>query len=192
MGGFLYVRAPVWLRTLVTRGVALIPAVLVATVASGGNAMDTLQGHLNVLQSFQLPFALVPVLYITTRSDVMGCHRVQSVFKWVVFGIGAALLGVNGATAVTEVRNVAESVATGVLAGVGLALYALFVVYLLIGPRTVRRVLVKLDNRVAWAWAGWLAEQGESLNNGEVELGDAPELRISSSSSECAADPARV
>ena len=35
MGGFLGMRAAAWLRALVTRTVALVPAILVATLSSG-------------------------------------------------------------------------------------------------------------------------------------------------------------
>lgn len=48
-------------RTFVTRGVALLPTLAVALACRSPTALDTLTQALNVLQSVQLPFALIPV-----------------------------------------------------------------------------------------------------------------------------------
>jgi Mn2+/Fe2+ NRAMP family transporter len=61
-----------WLRAAITRSVALVPTLIVALVYAGTTQMDALNQALNVVQSLQLPFALIPVLYITSREDIMG------------------------------------------------------------------------------------------------------------------------
>lgn len=51
-------------RTLLTRAVAIVPALLVALSADGSGdstRMDALNQWLNVLQAVQLPFAVIPV-----------------------------------------------------------------------------------------------------------------------------------
>ena len=50
-----------WKRIVLTRGVALAPTLLVALLAGSPNKLDVLNQWLNVLQSIQLPFAIVPV-----------------------------------------------------------------------------------------------------------------------------------
>ena len=48
-------------RVVVTRTVALAPTLLVALLANAPNQLDVLNQWLNILQSIQLPFAIIPV-----------------------------------------------------------------------------------------------------------------------------------
>ena len=48
-------------RVVVTRTVALAPTLLVALLANAPNQLDILNQWLNILQSIQLPFAIIPV-----------------------------------------------------------------------------------------------------------------------------------
>lgn len=63
MGGFLDLRIKQWQRVAVTRSVAIVPTLSVALLyrSHKSNALDVLTQWLNVLQSVQLPFALIPV-----------------------------------------------------------------------------------------------------------------------------------
>jgi manganese transport protein len=71
MEGFLDLRLPDWQRRLITRAVALIPAM--ATVVLLG---DQATAHLLVLSqvvlSLQLPFAVIPLVQFCTRRGLMG------------------------------------------------------------------------------------------------------------------------
>lgn len=69
MQGFLDLKVSPWLRTFVTRMVALGPALTVVLAAH--RQMDTLNEYLNVLQSIQLPFALLPILIFSTKRHIM-------------------------------------------------------------------------------------------------------------------------
>jgi len=72
MQGFLQLKVAPWKRTMMTRLVALGPAVIVALgTAHDPVISDTLNEWLNVLQSIQLPFALLPVLILTSSALVM-------------------------------------------------------------------------------------------------------------------------
>eukprot|EP00116_Pleurobrachia_bachei_P004269 sb/3464531/ len=70
MEGFLLLKWPRWLRVLVTRVIAIGPTLSLALISganfSGWNEM------LNVLQSLQLPFALIPILTFTGSYRIMG------------------------------------------------------------------------------------------------------------------------
>lgn len=60
MQGFVELHIPVYMRVLVTRSIAIVPAVVVAFL--GTRNTDSFDGYLNILQAIQLPFALIPLL----------------------------------------------------------------------------------------------------------------------------------
>ena len=71
MSGFLDMRISQWQRIGITRSVALVPTLLVSLLyrQPGGTELDTLNEWLNVLQSMQIPFALLPVILLTIISS---------------------------------------------------------------------------------------------------------------------------
>lgn len=73
MAGFLNFQIKAWQRMFFTRMVALGPAVAVAWLTQKFPSIsDTTNEYLNVLQSVQLPFALLPVLHLTSQKRFMG------------------------------------------------------------------------------------------------------------------------
>eukprot|EP01083_Nonionella_stella_P112838 332368_1 len=81
MSGFLEIHWEPWKRTMLTRCLALGPSLVVAIAAA--KEMDTLNEWLNVQQSVQLPFALLPLLFFNCNPRIMG-HFVLA-RKWEVF-----------------------------------------------------------------------------------------------------------
>jgi manganese transport protein len=71
MEGFLNLRIAPWLRRLVTRLIAIVPAVIV-TIWAGGKATGQLLILSQVVLSLQLPFAVVPLVMFTADSAKMG------------------------------------------------------------------------------------------------------------------------
>jgi manganese transport protein len=71
MEGFLDLRMPAWARRLVTRSVALVPAMLVIWLY-GEAAMGRLLILSQVVLSLQLPFAIVPLVWFTAQRSKMG------------------------------------------------------------------------------------------------------------------------
>src|SRR4030088_558701 len=65
MEGFLDIRLKPWLRRLITRGIAIIPAALVIGIA-GENKVTPLLILSQVVLSFQLPFAVIPLIQFTS------------------------------------------------------------------------------------------------------------------------------
>lgn len=101
MAGFLDLHIPIFLRTLLTRSVALGPAIAVAVWTQETPEMgDKVNSFLNILQSIQLPFALLPVLHFCSDRTVMGNrfflkHRFQAlcwVMALLVIGINIYLV----------------------------------------------------------------------------------------------------
>ena len=94
MEGFLHLRMPVWLRRMVTRAIAIVPAV--AVVASTGDAGATKLLVLSqVVLSLQLPFAVVPLVQFVGRRQLMGRFAIGPWLRGVAWGIAAAIVVLN-------------------------------------------------------------------------------------------------
>ena len=71
MEGFLNIRLPAWVRRLITRAVAIIPAAAV-TIYYGTSGTGFLLIFSQVILAFQLPFAIVPLVMFTADRGKMG------------------------------------------------------------------------------------------------------------------------
>jgi manganese transport protein len=71
MEGFLTLRLPAWLRRLITRSVAIVPAVVV-TVLYGASGTAKLLILSQVILSLQLPFAVIPLVMFTAERRKLG------------------------------------------------------------------------------------------------------------------------
>jgi len=74
MEGFLNIRVQPWLRRLVTRLLAIVPAFVVIWI-SGNHGTLQLLILSQVVLSLQLPFAIVPLLHFTNDAQRMGPFR---------------------------------------------------------------------------------------------------------------------
>jgi manganese transport protein len=86
MEGFLEIRLKPWLRRLITRSIAIIPAAFVIGFAGEGK-VTALIILSQVVLSFQLPFAIIPLIQFTGDRAKMGeftNSRATSVIAWVV------------------------------------------------------------------------------------------------------------
>jgi manganese transport protein len=95
MEGFLDIRLKPWLRRLITRAIAIIPAVIVIAIAGEGK-LTALLILSQVVLSFQLPFAVIPLVQFTSERAKMGDFvnsRATTVIAWC---IAAAILFFNG------------------------------------------------------------------------------------------------
>jgi manganese transport protein len=90
MEGFLDLRLPPWLRRLVTRLVAIVPAILV-TLYYGESGTAKLLILSQVILSLQLPFAIIPLVMITASRAKMGPLR-SPVWLTVVAAVVAAIV----------------------------------------------------------------------------------------------------
>jgi manganese transport protein len=71
MEGFLHLRIQPWLRRLISRSLAIVPAALVIGL-QGENAVDALLVLSQVVLSLQLSFAVVPLITFTSERSLMG------------------------------------------------------------------------------------------------------------------------
>jgi len=90
MEGFLDIRLPPWLRRLVTRALAIIPAAAV-TISYGATGTAKLLILSQVILSLQLPFAIVPLVMFTADKGKMGALVAP---RWVT-GLAVTVITLN-------------------------------------------------------------------------------------------------
>jgi len=89
MEGFLNIKLKPWLRRLITRAIAIIPAFIV-TFMYGEKGIASLLILSQVILSMQLSFAVIPLILFTNDKNKMGSFVNRSSLKilaWVVAGI---------------------------------------------------------------------------------------------------------
>ena len=89
MDGFLDLKIPCWQRRVITRGLALIPA-CVGVWWLGDGAIGKMLVLSQVVLSFQLPFAMWPLIRFTSSRALMGPFANGPVLKllaWSLFAV---------------------------------------------------------------------------------------------------------
>lgn len=93
MEGFMQWKIQPFIRRLVTRLLAIVPA-LIAAAVGGDDSLNTLLLVSQVVLSFQLPFAVFPLVYFASDQIKMGSlalRRIHSIIGWFVAGCIAAI-----------------------------------------------------------------------------------------------------
>jgi manganese transport protein len=88
MAGFVNLRIPLVLRRLLT----MAPAIVVLALGVSPTRALVLS---QVVLSFGIPFALVPLLLLTRRADVMGVHVNRRATTWIAVAIAALITALN-------------------------------------------------------------------------------------------------
>jgi manganese transport protein len=94
MEGFLNFRVAPWLRRLVTRMIAIVPAVVV-TIWAGEKATGQLLILSQVVLSLQLPFAVVPLVMFTASKRKMGAYVAPRWLTVLATVTAALIIGLN-------------------------------------------------------------------------------------------------
>jgi manganese transport protein len=89
MEGFMRWRIQPWLRRLITRALAIIPAVLIIGIRGDASVNDLLTLS-QVVLALQLPFAMFPLLHFTSSREKMGAWKTGAFL--LVAGWGSAIL----------------------------------------------------------------------------------------------------
>ncbi|HET7211985.1 MAG TPA: Nramp family divalent metal transporter [Terriglobia bacterium] len=89
MEGFMNWRIQPWLRRLITRAMAIIPAIVIIGIRGGSSVTDLLVLS-QVVLALQLPFAMFPLLHFTSSRQRMGKWR--NGWFLMIAGWGSALL----------------------------------------------------------------------------------------------------
>jgi NRAMP (natural resistance-associated macrophage protein)-like metal ion transporter len=94
MEGFLDIRLPAWLRRIITRALAIVPAATVAALY-GESGTAQLLIFSQVVLSLQLPFAVWPLVKFTSDRKLMGGFVNSGVLKIVAWGICLTVIALN-------------------------------------------------------------------------------------------------
>jgi manganese transport protein len=94
MEGFINFRLPPWLRRLITRGIAIVPAAIV-TIAYGDTGAASLLILSQVILSLQLPFAVIPLVTMTASKTKMGELVAPRWFTAIAMVIAAVIVVLN-------------------------------------------------------------------------------------------------
>jgi len=95
MEGFLNIRLKPWLRRVITRGVAIVPAIIV-TAAYGTSGTAKLLLLSQVVLSMQLSFAVFPLVIMTSDKSKMGEFANGTWLKTLSWGVGVLIAVLNG------------------------------------------------------------------------------------------------
>ena len=94
MEGFLRVRLPPFFRRLVTRGLAIIPALLVLALYGDGGMLQLLVLS-QVVLSIQLPFAVIPLIRFTRDKRLMGTFANRPAINAAAWTVAAVIIALN-------------------------------------------------------------------------------------------------
>jgi manganese transport protein len=136
MEGFVKIRLRPTLRRLITRSIALVPAVLVIWI-SGDQGTYKLLILSQVILSLQLPFAIVPLVHFTSDKLKMGSFASRVWVKVLAWVTSIAIIALNGKLVYDQLLEwlagetplIFSILAIGVTAAI-----SLFLVYLIVLP----------------------------------------------------------
>jgi manganese transport protein len=101
MEGYLQLRINPWLRRLLTRLLAIIPAVAVILLMGEG-AVDNLLVLSQVILSIQLGFAIIPLIHFVSDKSTMGAFVINPYIRMLAWGVAALLVYLNVKLVVEE------------------------------------------------------------------------------------------
>uniref|UniRef100_A0A8I6Y1C9 Metal transporter Nramp2 n=1 Tax=Hordeum vulgare subsp. vulgare TaxID=112509 RepID=A0A8I6Y1C9_HORVV len=138
MGGFLNLRLKKWLRAVITRSFAIIPTMIVALFFDTEDpTMDVLNESLNVLQSIQIPFALIPLITLVSSEQLMGSFVVGPITKVISWIVTIFLMLINGYLILSFYTEEVRGAVVRSSLCVVLAVYLAFIVYLILRNTTL-------------------------------------------------------
>nr|XP_024931096.1 metal transporter Nramp1 isoform X3 [Ziziphus jujuba var. spinosa]XP_024931099.1 metal transporter Nramp1 isoform X3 [Ziziphus jujuba var. spinosa]XP_024931100.1 metal transporter Nramp1 isoform X3 [Ziziphus jujuba var. spinosa] len=94
MHGFLDLRLKPWLRNLLTRCLAIVPSLIVAVIGGSAGA-GKLIIVASMILSFELPFALIPLLKFTSCKTKMGIYANSITISAITWIIGSLIMAIN-------------------------------------------------------------------------------------------------
>jgi manganese transport protein len=130
MEGYLNLRLNPWIRRLLTRLVAIVPAVLVIGLMGEGR-VDELLIFSQVILSLQLGFAVIPLIHFVSDKNTMGEFAIKSWVKILAWIVASILVYLN-ANLVFDFAKAFLIGPTSILIKIALVLLILFFLILLL------------------------------------------------------------
>jgi len=142
MEGYLRIRINPWARRLLTRLIAIVPAVLIIFYLGEGE-VDNMLVFSQVLLSMQLAFAVIPMIHFVSDRKTMGKFAINKITKtaaWIVAGLIVVLnLKLVYETVLEWMEAVEASWIQGLILMGGMAVVALLVVTIIYPLKPVKR-----------------------------------------------------
>jgi len=136
MEGFVQIRLQPYMRRLITRAIALLPAVVVIYITGDAGTYRLLILS-QVILSLQLPFAIVPLVHFTSDRLKMGSFANRLWVKVLAWITSAIIIVLNGKLVYDQIAEWGAGgapVIVTVLAATIAAAAALFLLYILVAP----------------------------------------------------------
>lgn len=138
MEGHLNLRLQPWLRRLITRLIAIVPAVF-TILYFGSEGLGELLILSQVVLSLQLGFAVIPLIHFTSSKKLMGDFAIKPLVQALAWLTAGVILFLNIQLVVQEIamwrkmNEVSDSVIYGVIVPVSI-LFAALLMYVLLHP----------------------------------------------------------
>jgi len=104
MEGFLHIRLRPWVRRLITRGIAIVPAVVTA-ILYGESGTAKLLVLSQVILSLQLSFAVFPLVRFTSERAKMGQFVNRGWLKFLAYTVAVVIAALNGWLLMLTIRG---------------------------------------------------------------------------------------
>eukprot|EP01061_Rhynchopus_euleeides_P023356 TRINITY_DN38044_c0_g1_i1.p1 TRINITY_DN38044_c0_g1~~TRINITY_DN38044_c0_g1_i1.p1 ORF type:complete len:587 (+),score=253.52 TRINITY_DN38044_c0_g1_i1:109-1761(+) len=176
MEGFLDLRVKPAMRTFISRTFSLIPAMAVALATPGQpGGMDNLNEWLNVVQSFQLPFAMLPVMYFASSQRINGEFATMGWYAVVAWVIAVIVLVSNAYEIYLTALDLPNHWYVWILFSVLLAGYIALVTYLLL---VTARVITFQEEPEAPKQLQVLGEEDPLVANAHLQAGEERDVGV--------------
>ncbi|KAL3513680.1 hypothetical protein ACH5RR_026397 [Cinchona calisaya] len=144
MQGFLDLKMKKWTRNVMTRCIAITPS-LVVSIIGGSSGAGRLIIIASMILSFELPFALIPLLKFSSSTTKMGPHKNSICIIVISWILGLGIIGINIYYLSTDFfgwlihKNLGKvgKIFIGILVFPLMAVYILAVIYLMFRKDTV-------------------------------------------------------
>ena len=145
MEGYLQLRINPWVRRLITRLLAIIPALLVIIIY-GESKVDALLIFSQVLLSLQLGFAIIPLIHFVSDKNTMGVFRIKTATQVLAWVIAAVLIYLNFKMLLNEVQDILASpvIIPKILIGLAALGFISLLVYIIIQPLLSKRTAASI------------------------------------------------
>jgi manganese transport protein len=141
MEGYLRLRINPWIRRLITRLLAIVPAVLVIAIY-GESEVDSLLVFSQVILSMQLGFAIIPLIHFVSDKQTMGSFAIKPIVQAFAWLIAAVLVYLNVRMVINEAGDffaTSESMLWKTVIIIGAILFAILLLYTIFFPLFSKR-----------------------------------------------------
>ncbi len=140
MEGYLRLRINPMARRLLTRLLAIVPALIVLTIY-GEHGVDDLLILSQVILSLQLGFAIIPLIHFVSDKKTMGNFTIKPLVQAAAWAIAAVLIGLNFKMLINEAGGIFSAPALLpklVIASLGAGALALLA-YIILHPMLIKK-----------------------------------------------------